>query len=170
VLHPSDCHANHVAQAGAVLKLMDTAAGVVCVRHCRSNVVTASLEAVDFLQPIHNGELLEVNARPVFNSKRWVKQARVASSSCRALLMAWVCRSMDIEVNVYAQSFANEDKVLVATSIFTFVSLDQRYRPQEVPPLQLDTAAKEARFAQGLKRYRLRQAQRAKDVTKDVTK
>ena len=72
VLHPSDCHTNGVAQAGAVLKLMDTAAGVVCVRQCRSNVVTASLEAVDFLLPVYNGDLLEVSARPVFNSKRCV--------------------------------------------------------------------------------------------------
>eukprot|EP00730_Choanoeca_flexa_P013292 TRINITY_DN5165_c0_g1_i1.p1 TRINITY_DN5165_c0_g1~~TRINITY_DN5165_c0_g1_i1.p1 ORF type:complete len:462 (+),score=133.30 TRINITY_DN5165_c0_g1_i1:108-1493(+) len=142
VLHPSDCHANSVAQAGAVLKLMDTAAGVVCVRHCRSNVVTASLEAVDFLQPIHNGELLEIHARPVFNSKR----------------------SMDIEVNVYAQSFHNQEKMLVATSIFTFVSLNERYQPQEVPPILVETEAQKARFQQGVKRYEQRKALRAKEA------
>lgn len=71
VILPSDCHSNGVAQAGAVLKLMDTAAGVVTVKHCRSNVVTASLEAVDFLLPVFNGDLLEIHAFPIFNSSRF---------------------------------------------------------------------------------------------------
>lgn len=139
VLHPSDCHANGVAQAGAVLKLMDTAAGVVSVRHCRSNAVTASLEAVDFMLPLYNGDLLEIAARPVFTSKR----------------------SMDVEVNVYAQSLNKETKSLAATSIFTFVSLDRSYRVQDVPAFEPRTDSQRARFELGLKRYETRKAERA---------
>ncbi|EDQ92598.1 uncharacterized protein MONBRDRAFT_1579, partial [Monosiga brevicollis MX1] len=138
VLHPSDCHANGVAQAGAVLKLMDTAAGVVSVRHCRSNAVTASLEAVDFMLPLYNGDLLEIAARPVFTSKR----------------------SMDVEVNVYAQSLNKETKSLAATSIFTFVSLDRSYRVQDVPAFEPRTDSQRARFELGLKRYETRKAER----------
>jgi acyl-coenzyme A thioesterase 7 len=117
---------------------MDTAAGVVSVRHCRSNVVTASLEAVDFLLPVCNGDLLEISARPVFNSRR----------------------SMDVEVNVFAQSLSNAEKRLAATSIFTFVSLDKTYRPQDVPPLTIDTPAQRARFELGARRYQQRKTAR----------
>jgi len=45
---PSDCYSNGQVQGGVVLKLMDNAAGVVAARHCRSNVVTVNIDAVNF--------------------------------------------------------------------------------------------------------------------------
>lgn len=121
---PLDCYLDGVAQAGAVLKLMDNAAGVASVRHCHSNVVTASLEAVDFLHPVFNGDLLEVHARPIFTSDR----------------------SMDVEVNVYSQNMRQHERVLATTSVFTFVSLDEFGRPQKIPAIAPTTDEEKLRY------------------------
>ena len=67
---PSDCTSNGTVFGGVVMKLMDNAAGVCAVRHCRSNVVTASLDALDFIAPIHNGDIVHVTATPLFTSGR----------------------------------------------------------------------------------------------------
>lgn len=120
----TDCFLDGVAQAGTVLKLMDSAAGVASLRHTRSNVVTASLQAVDFVHPVFNGDLLEMHARPVFTSER----------------------SMDVEVKVYAQSVRQPEKRLTTTSIFTFVALDAYGRPRPIPQLTPSTAEEKARF------------------------
>lgn len=68
---------------------------------------------------------------------------------------------MDIEVNVYAQSLNSKDKALAATSIFTFVSLDERYKTKEIPPIVLETEGQKARFEEGRKRYEQRKAERS---------
>ena len=46
---PSDCTKSGTVFGGAVMKLMDNASGITCARHCRTNVVTASMDALDFL-------------------------------------------------------------------------------------------------------------------------
>lgn len=120
----ADCYLDGVGQAGTVLKLMDNAAGVASVRHCRSNVVTASLEAVDFLHPVFNGDLVEIHARPIFTSER----------------------SMDVEVNVYTQNMRQIERTLATTSVFTFVSLDSNGRPQKIPPIEPKTDEEKQRF------------------------
>ncbi len=57
-------------QGGVLLKLMDNAAGVCSAKYCHSNVVTACIETVDFIAPVHSGELVYVRARPIFTSQR----------------------------------------------------------------------------------------------------
>jgi acyl-CoA hydrolase len=130
VLHPCDCHRNGVAPPGVVLKMMDTAAALATMRHCRSAVATTSIERVEFLAPICEGNLLEIVAWPVFNSK---------------------C-SLDVEVAVFAQTMAS-GKNLVATAVFSFVSLNSANRPQPVPPLKVETTAERRRFDQRERRF-----------------
>jgi uncharacterized protein (TIGR00369 family) len=47
---------------GVIMKLIDTAAGVAAVRHARSNVVTASIDRLDFHHPVFVGDLLTLRA------------------------------------------------------------------------------------------------------------
>ena len=67
---PSDCTSTGIVFGGVVMKLMDNAAGIAASRHCRSNVVTASLDALDCMALIHNGDLVHVTATPLFTSSR----------------------------------------------------------------------------------------------------
>ncbi len=49
---------------GEIMKMMDTAAGVVAARHAHSNVVTAKVEELNFLRPVHIGELVFAQSHP----------------------------------------------------------------------------------------------------------
>src|SRR5437588_9994220 len=47
---------------GTVMKLCDEAAGVAAIKHSRCRVVTAAMDRMTFLQPVHVGELLTFSA------------------------------------------------------------------------------------------------------------
>src|SRR5262245_55446977 len=57
-------HANPAGNVhgGAVLQLIDQAAGVAAMRHCRRRVVTARLDDMSFLRPVYIGNLLTIMA------------------------------------------------------------------------------------------------------------
>jgi acyl-coenzyme A thioesterase 7 len=128
---PSDCNRAGTVMAGVVMKLMDNVAGICAVRHCHSNVVTAAIEAMDLLRPMFSGDILTLEAEPVFTS----------------------ARSIQIQVRVFAEHIVNGETDLATTGMFTFVALDATGRPQPVPPLVLSTPGEHARFAAGQQRY-----------------
>ena len=41
---------------GVTMKLMDEVAGIVAARHCNTNIVTASVDAINFHRKIKKGE------------------------------------------------------------------------------------------------------------------
>ncbi|XP_047580932.1 cytosolic acyl coenzyme A thioester hydrolase isoform X3 [Lutra lutra] len=45
---PSDCTLHGFVHGGVTMKLMDEVAGIVAARHCKTNIVTASVDAIDF--------------------------------------------------------------------------------------------------------------------------
>ena len=59
--HPSKeqlCHGITpplVSLLGVTMKLMDEVAGIVAVRHCKTNIVTASVDAINFHRKIMKG-------------------------------------------------------------------------------------------------------------------
>jgi acyl-coenzyme A thioesterase 7 len=105
-------------------------AGIVAVKHCRSNVVTASVDAMDFHTPVHNGSLLSLYAWPTYTSER----------------------SIEITVAVFAESMHSPRPVLCNSSHFTFVSL-QGGKVAQMPPLTISTPAEQQRWEEGRQRY-----------------
>src|SRR5262245_66338714 len=55
---PSDANPSGNVHGGSILKLVDSAAGVVAMRHCRTRVVTARLDEMSFLRPVYIGNLV----------------------------------------------------------------------------------------------------------------
>src|SRR4051794_36777602 len=47
---------------GTVMKLCDEAAAMAAIRHARARVVTAAVDRMTFLQPVHVGDLLTLQA------------------------------------------------------------------------------------------------------------
>ena len=70
IVLPSDCAVTGHMMGGALMKMMDNAAGICAARHCRSRVVTASIDVIDFHEPITNGEMVFVTARITFVSNK----------------------------------------------------------------------------------------------------
>jgi acyl-CoA hydrolase/ferritin len=119
---------------GEIMKMMDTAAGVVAARHAHANVVTAKVEELNFLRPVHIGELVFVNARLVFVSRT----------------------SMEVRVEVETENLATETRHQALTASFIYVALDRSGNPVEVPPLLITTEEGERLFQEGKKRYEAR--------------
>src|SRR5437870_12549058 len=59
---PSDANPMRFVHGGTIFKLVDVAAGVTALRHTRATVVSASMERMDFYNPVYGGYLLTVKA------------------------------------------------------------------------------------------------------------
>ena len=122
---PSDCLQTGHMMGGALMKIMDTAAGICAVRHSHSLAVTACLDAINFHGPVLLGELVTTKAKVVFTSKR----------------------SMVIEVVCEAEGLHTGSARITNTAYFTFVSLDSNCKALDVRPLKLMSPAEEKKFA-----------------------
>src|SRR5207248_7268141 len=59
---PSDANPMGNVHGGTILKQVDVAAGVTALRHTRMNIVTASIDRMDFYNPVYVGNLLTLKA------------------------------------------------------------------------------------------------------------
>jgi len=143
VVLPSDCYQGDWAQGGIILKLIDNAAGVSAFRHCKTNVVTASLETLDFKRPVFKGNMIEIFARPSFASSK----------------------SLEIEVAVWAEDLRTEERWLAIDTFLVFVSLDEKGKPLPVSPLpEPQTELEKKDREEGLKRYNARKQARLQEL------
>ena len=60
---PQDANPSGNVHGGVIMKLIDSAAGVVAIRHARGNVVTASIDRLDFHHPVYVGNLVTLEAQ-----------------------------------------------------------------------------------------------------------
>lgn len=149
VMLPSDCvTGSGLVGGGVVMKLMDNASGVAAVRHCGTNCVTVSVDAVDLVAPVLMGDVLRVIAKPIFTSNK----------------------SIEIEVKVFAERFSvspetgkfqREEIVSTKQAYFTFVSLGSNMKTLSMRPLAPKTDEDKKLFEQGKQRYERRKALRA---------
>src|ERR671929_2207046 len=59
---PADANPSGFVHGGTVMKLCDEAAATAAIRHSRSRVVTAAVDRMTFLQPVHVGDLLTLQS------------------------------------------------------------------------------------------------------------
>jgi uncharacterized protein (TIGR00369 family) len=62
LMGPQDVNLAGNVHGGVVMRLIDTVAGVVAVRHSRCNAVTASIDRLDFLYPVYVGDIVTFKA------------------------------------------------------------------------------------------------------------
>ncbi len=127
VMMPTDANIAGNVFGGTILKMVDEASGLVALRHCNSNVVTASIEHMDFLYPVHIGDLLTLNAKLTYVGRS----------------------SMEVTINVIAENLITGDRHNAGDSIVTLVALDRDGHPRSVPRLILSTDDERKLFAEG---------------------
>jgi acyl-CoA hydrolase len=120
---PVDANSAGFVHGGTVMKICDEAAGIAAVKHCRMRVVTAAIDRMTFLHPVHVGELL----------------------TCRASVNAVWRTSMEVGVRVEAENPLTGDRRHTSTAYLTMVALDEDGRPARVPPLAPETPVEERR-------------------------
>lgn len=141
---PSDCYqGTSFCFGGVIMKLVDNAAGIVATRHCRSNVVTASFDCMNFLSPVRNGDLLHIEAVPSFASSR----------------------SLEIVVRVMAEDILTGVKRTTSHCRLIFVTLTEDGKVSQLPQLHVSGSAEMKRFAAGKSRYDERKKSRHQKQT-----
>lgn len=138
VMNPQDANPAGNVHGGVIMKLIDTAAGVVATRHSRSNVVTASIDRLDFHHPVYVGDLVFFKA-----SINYVGRS-----------------SMEIGVRVEAENSKTGEVRHTASAYLTFVALDENGKPKQVPELILQNEEEKRRFIEGKNRRELRLRER----------
>ncbi|XP_023595138.1 cytosolic acyl coenzyme A thioester hydrolase [Trichechus manatus latirostris] len=142
---PSDCTLHGFVHGGVTMKLMDEVAGIVAARHCKTNIVTASVDAINFHDKIRKGCVITICGRMTFTSNK----------------------SMEIEVLVDADPVVDnsqQQRYRAASAFFTFVSLSQEGKPLPVPQLVPETEDEKKRFEEGKGRYLQMKAKRQGQV------
>ncbi|XP_030872953.1 cytosolic acyl coenzyme A thioester hydrolase-like [Leptonychotes weddellii] len=138
----SPCLTCHVPLlcAGVTMKLMDEVAGIVAARHCKTNIVTASVDAINFHDKIRKGYVITISGRMTFTSNK----------------------SMEIEVLVDADPVVDnsQKRYRAASAFFTYVSLSQEGKSLPVPQLVPETEDEKKRFEEGKGRYLQMKAKR----------
>lgn len=115
---------------GVVLSMVDRVAAVAAMRHAGGPCVTASIDRVDFRQPIYSGELVTCRARVNFVGRT----------------------SLEVGVHVEAENLLTQQRRHTNTCYLTFVAIDEHDRPVPVPPLKLETEDDRRRFREGERR------------------
>ena len=135
---PDETNPAGSVHGGHLVKHIDNAGGIAACRHAQSHVVTAFLDRMDFLTPIHPGELI------------------ILKASVNAVGRT----SIEVGVRVEVEDMTTSNIRHAATCYLTYVALDDRRKPKEVPPLILETDIERERHSKALQRRQLRQSQR----------
>jgi acyl-CoA hydrolase len=117
---------------------MDKAAAIAAIRHARLTVVTASIDRVDFREPVKVGDLVVMQA-----SVNYVGRS-----------------SMEVGVRVEAEDLLTGNRRHTNSCYLTFVAIDQNGRPVEVPLLMPETPEQERRYEAAKERRRRRLEER----------
>ena len=114
-------HANILGNVhgGEIMKLADSTAGAVAFRHSDGPAVTAAMDEMTFLRPVHVGDIVKT-----YSQVNWAGRS-----------------SMEIGVRVETQPWGNaaDEPVHVASAYFVFVAIDEDGAPRAVPGLVTET-------------------------------
>ncbi|MCI4368842.1 MAG: acyl-CoA thioesterase [Thermoplasmata archaeon] len=135
---PTDANFMGDVFGGVILAEVDRAAYVTARRHARQNCVTASFDRVDFLRPVHVGDVVDFDARLTYVGRS----------------------SMEVLVEVRAEDLSGGEPRLVGTAYVTMVAVGSDRRPSAVPPLTPETEDERRRFEEGKRRMQERRSSR----------
>ena len=139
IVLPSDANALGTAFGGRVVSWIDIAASISAQRHCRSFVVTASMDDIHFVAPIRQGEVVVLLAQ--------------VNASWRT--------SVEVGVRVEAEDVLTGVRKHAVTAYLTFVALGPDGTPTPVPPVTPETETERRRQSQANGRREQRLARRA---------
>jgi acyl-CoA hydrolase len=115
---PQEANIAGFVHGGTIMKLCDEAAGLAAVKYSRQRVVTAAIDRVTFLVPIHLGELVTFSA---------------------SVNAVWRT-SMEVGVRVDAENPLTGERRHTNTAFLTIVAVDAQGRPIALPPLEIGDA------------------------------
>ena len=133
IVLPNDTNTLGNLMGGRLLHLMDICSAISAHRCCNRVVVTASVNNVSFAHPIKLGDIitLESKVTRTFNS------------------------SMEVFIEVFVEDHRTGEKTLSNNAYYTFVAVDQRGTPIEVPKVTSETEEEKKQYEGALRRRQL---------------
>jgi acyl-CoA hydrolase len=135
---PNDSNGLGNVLGGKVMHLVDLAGALAAIRHARRPVVTASVDSMHFLQPVHIGELI------------------VLRSSVNRVFRS----SMEVGVKVVTEKLRTGDRLHTCSAYLTFVALDDNGKATSVPPVIPESEDEKRRYREAGERREYRLAMR----------
>ncbi len=129
-------HANHHGNVhgGWIMKLVDEAGALSCMRHAQMRVVTVAVDSLVFREPIKIGDLVTFTAEVTYTGRT----------------------SMEAEVQVTAENPITGERTHTNTAYLVYVGLDDNNRPAPIPQLVAETEEEKARLELAQQRQKRR--------------
>lgn len=137
---PNDANGLGNVLGGRVMHLVDLAGAMAAMRHARRPVVTASVDSLHFLAPVHISELV------------------VLRSSVNRVFRT----SMEVGVKVETENLMTGKRVHTCSAYLTFVALGENQRATPVPPVIPETEEEQRRYREAGERREYRLALRSR--------
>ena len=133
-MHPEHANLLGNVHGGWIMKLVDEAGALACMRHAQRKVVTVSIDSMVFRQPIRIGDLIILNAEVSYAGRT----------------------SMEAEVHVLAENPITGEQTHTNTAYLVYVALDDEGRPTSVPRLEAETEEEKRRMEEAKERQERR--------------
>ena len=134
---PNDTNTLGNLLGGRLMNFIDLVGAMAAYRHARSHVVTASMEHIDFIAPVHVGDLIILKS----------SVNRAFRTSMEVGVKAWVENTI---VGIHHH---------VASAYLTFVAIDTQGRRVPVAPLLTETDAEKRRYEEAGQRREVREVE-----------
>jgi acyl-CoA hydrolase len=131
-------HANNIGNVhgGWIMKLVDEAGALACMRHAQRRVVTVSIDSMVFRNPIKIGDLVLLTAELTYTGRT----------------------SMEVEVQVQAENPITGERIHTNTAYLVYVALDDKGHPAPVPTLIAETELEKDKLDEARRRQTSRLA------------
>jgi acyl-CoA hydrolase len=140
IILPNDANTLGNLLGGRLMHFIDLTAAMAAYRHSRTHVVTAAMDHIDFIQPVHVGDLLILKSR--------VNRA--------------FSTSMEVGVKSWVEHPQTGVLLHVASAYLVFVAIDEKGQRMRVPELKPVTADEMRRHEGALRRREYREAEAAR--------
>jgi acyl-CoA hydrolase len=137
---PADANFMGNIHGGVIMKLIDEAAGTCAFQFCRTRVVTAAIDRIDFHYPVQIGNLITLKANVNYTG----------------------ATSLEVGVRVEAEDLTTGVITHCASAYLVFVALGDDGAPSKVPVLTPGTTQQKRRFEEARQRRQKRLAERTR--------
>jgi uncharacterized protein (TIGR00369 family) len=134
LMHPEHANLLGNVHGGWIMKLVDEAGALACMRHAQKKVVTVAIDSMTFRQPIKIGDLIVLSAEVTYVGRT----------------------SMESEVQVLAENPITGERTHTNTAYLVYVALDDEGKPTAVPPLRSETEDEKRKAEQAKERQERR--------------
>ncbi|HUI87829.1 MAG TPA: acyl-CoA thioesterase [Anaerolineales bacterium] len=138
LMHPEHANLLGNVHGGWIMKLVDEAGALACMRHAQRRVVTVAIDSMVFRNPIKIGDLVLLSAEVTFTGHT----------------------SMEAEVQVQAENPITGERTHTNTAYLVYVALDDQGKPTPVPPVRAETEDEKRKMESAKERQALRLSER----------